>query len=206
MLGQRDSPYPKDPDILKAVRIVNSLSVVNLLRVVIHYWKCSESLHFVLIYYVLSSESLCVVNSLQSSKFTTESDSVRKTVRKGPLGRRALCARGCLASSVPEWDSTENRRFYSFEPYTKPSSDTSWLSGTGDSQRDSRESIRANRFARIIRNWNPYFYSASGRFARITWFSDSRESPDSRESCESIRANHATKPPDMGELANLREK
>ena len=56
-----------------------------------------------------------------------------------------------------------------------------------------RESIRANRFARIIRNWNAYFYSASGRFARTTRISDSRESPDSRESCESIRANHATK-------------
>ena len=56
-----------------------------------------------------------------------------------------------------------------------------------------RNAIRANRFARIIRNWHPYFYSASGRFARITRLSDSRESPDSRESCESIRANHATK-------------
>ena len=56
-----------------------------------------------------------------------------------------------------------------------------------------RNAIRANRFARIIRNWNPYFYSASGRFARSTRISDSRESPDSRESCESIRANHATK-------------
>ena len=56
-----------------------------------------------------------------------------------------------------------------------------------------RNAIRANRFARIIRNSNPYFYSASGRFARITRISDSRESPDSRESCESICANHATK-------------
>ena len=56
-----------------------------------------------------------------------------------------------------------------------------------------RNAIRANRFARIIRTWNPYFYSASGRFAWITRISDSRESPDSRESCESIRANHATK-------------
>ena len=43
----------------------------------------------------------------------------------------------------------------------------------------------ATRFARIIRNRNPYFYSVSGRFARITRISDSRESPDSRESCES---------------------
>ena len=58
----------KGPDRLKTVRIVNLLSVVNLLRVVIHYWKCSESLRFVLIYYILSSESLCVVISLQSSK------------------------------------------------------------------------------------------------------------------------------------------
>ena len=56
-----------------------------------------------------------------------------------------------------------------------------------------RNAIRANRFARIIRSWNPYFYSASGRFAQITRISDSRESPDSRESCELIRANHATK-------------
>ena len=37
--------------------------------------------------------------------------------------------------------------------------------------------IRANRFARIIRNWNPNFYSTSGRFAWITRISDSRESP-----------------------------
>ena len=56
-----------------------------------------------------------------------------------------------------------------------------------------RNAIRANRFARIIRIWNPYFYSVSGRFARIARISDSRESGDSRESCESIRANHATK-------------
>ena len=56
-----------------------------------------------------------------------------------------------------------------------------------------RNAIRANRFVRIIRNRNPYFYSASGRFAQMTPISDSRESPDSRESCESIRANHATK-------------
>ena len=62
------------------------------------------------------------------------------------------------------------------------------LSGTGDSQRDSRESICANHS-----QLKPYFYSSSGRFARITRISDSRESPDSRESCESIRANHATK-------------
>ena len=66
----------------------------------------------------------------------------------------------------------------------------SLLSGTGDSQRDSRESIRANHS-----HLNPLFYSVSCRFARITPISDSRESPDSRESCESIRANLATKTP-----------
>ena len=58
-----------------------------------------------------------------------------------------------------------------------------------------RNAIRANRFARIIRNWNPYFYSASGRLAWITRIPDSREAPDSSESCESIRADHATKGP-----------
>ena len=31
-----------------------------------------------------------------------------------------------------------------------------------------RNAIHANRFARIIRNWTPYFYRLSGRFARIT--------------------------------------
>ena len=36
--------------------------------------------------------------------------------------------------------------------------------------------IRANRFARIIRNSDPYFYSASGRFARIIRIPDSHES------------------------------
>ena len=59
---------PKDPDTLKTVRVVNSLSVVNLLCVAIHYWQCSESLHFAVMCYILSSESVCVVNSLQTSK------------------------------------------------------------------------------------------------------------------------------------------
>ena len=31
-----------------------------------------------------------------------------------------------------------------------------------------RNAIRANQLARIIRYWHPYFYRASGRFARIT--------------------------------------
>ena len=34
---------------------------------------------------------------------------------------------GCLVSWVPKWESTEKRHFHSLEPYTKPSSDTSWL-------------------------------------------------------------------------------
>ena len=49
-----------------------------------------------------------------------------------------------------------------------------------------RNAIRANRFARSIRNWNPFFYSTSSRFARITQISDSRESLEFP-----IRANHA---------------
>ena len=49
---------------------------------------------------------------------------------------------------------------------------------------DSRESFATETLIFIAR---------PGRFAWITWISDSRESGDSRESCESIRANHATK-------------
>ena len=55
------------------------------------------------------------------------------------------------------------------------------VSGTDDSQRDSRESIRANHS------------QLTPIFARITRISDSRESPDSRDSRKSIRENHATK-------------
>ena len=62
------------------------------------------------------------------------------------------------------------------------------LSGTGDSQRDSRESIRANRDSFAIET--PNF------IARQADSHESLEFPirafDSRESCESIRANHAT--------------
>ena len=39
--------------------------VVNLLRVVIHYAKYSKSVQNVVIHYIFSGESLCVVNSLQ---------------------------------------------------------------------------------------------------------------------------------------------
>ena len=66
-IGVLASPGPRRPDILKTLGVVNLLFVVNLLRVAIHNRKCSESLHFVLIYSSSSSESLCVVISLQRS-------------------------------------------------------------------------------------------------------------------------------------------
>ena len=63
------------------------------------------------------------------------------------------------------------------------------LSGTGDSQRDSRKSIRANHS-----QLKPLFFIARQADSPESFeFSDSRESPDSHELCESIRANHATK-------------
>ena len=40
-------------------------SVVNLLRIVTHYSKCSKTLQKVVIHYIVGSESLCVANSLQ---------------------------------------------------------------------------------------------------------------------------------------------
>ena len=49
--------FPRGPDILKIVLVLNLLSVVNLLRVVIHYWKYSKSLRVVLIDFIWSSES-----------------------------------------------------------------------------------------------------------------------------------------------------
>ena len=51
--------------------VVFHYSVVNLLRIVIHYSKCSKSIQRAVIHYIFSSESLRVGNSLQSSKFTT---------------------------------------------------------------------------------------------------------------------------------------
>ena len=75
----------------------------------------------------------------------------------------------------------------------KPKGSNEVSSGTGDSQRG----FALNRgSARIIRNSNPYFYSASGRFAQMTRISDSSAtSPDffGANRDESIRANHATK-------------
>ena len=85
------------------------------------------------------------------------------------------------------------RYFVSFRTSHEGSA-TRWnICGTGDSQCDSRESIRANHS-----QMKPQFFIARQadspeRFARITRISDSHESPDSRESCESIRAKHATK-------------
>ena len=78
---------------------------------------------------------------------------------------------------------------FTAEPPRNASGANFHLNDSGLVARAIRNAIRANQFARIIRNWNPCFYSASGRFARLTRISDSRESPDSRESCESIRAN-----------------
>ena len=56
-----------------------------------------------------------------------------------------------------------------------------------------RNAIRANRFARIISQLKPLFLQRVRPIRANHSNSDSRESGDSRESCESIRANHATK-------------
>ena len=61
------------------------------------------------------------------------------------------------------------------------------LSGTGDSQRESRKTFAMETPIFIARQAN------SHESLEFPIESDSRESPDSRESCESIRAKHATK-------------
>ena len=58
-------------------------SVVNLLRIVIHYSKYSKSVQNVVIHYIFSSESLRVVNSLQ----IVNSLRVLFLVCRGPLGQ-----------------------------------------------------------------------------------------------------------------------
>ena len=64
--------HPRGPRHTETICEINLLSVVSLLHVVIHYWKCSESLHSVLNYHLLSSESLCVVTPLRSSKMGSQ--------------------------------------------------------------------------------------------------------------------------------------
>ena len=53
-----------------------------------------------------------------------------------------------------------------------------------------RNAIRANRFAIET---SIFVACQADSHESVDSVSDSRESPDSRESCESIRANHATK-------------
>ena len=62
--------------------VVFYYSVVNLLRIVIHYSKYSKSVQNVVIHYIFSSESLLVVNSLQIAN----SLRVLFLVCRGPLG------------------------------------------------------------------------------------------------------------------------
>ena len=57
-------------------------SVVNLLRILIHYSKYSKSVQNVAIHYIFSSESLRVVNSLQIVNLLR----VLFLVCRGPLG------------------------------------------------------------------------------------------------------------------------
>ena len=63
--------------------VVFYYSVVNLLRILIHYSKHSKSVQNVVIHYIFSSESLRVVNSLR----IVNSLRVLFLVHRGPLGR-----------------------------------------------------------------------------------------------------------------------
>ena len=82
-----------------------------------------------------------------------------------------------LRDTLPKFPQDQN-----LASLIKLHTDSQTLSGKGDSQRDSRESIRAN---------NPYFYSANRpirtnhsnfRFARITPLSANANNFDSRKS------------------------
>ena len=77
--------------------------------------------------------------------------------------------RKCAPYSARSWKTEGIKQNYLRNTWQLDEKES--LSGTGDSQRDSHESIRASH-AQL----KPYFYSASGRFGRITRISDSRES------------------------------
>ena len=71
--------------------VVFYYSVVNLLRIVIHYSKHSKSVQNVVIHYIFSSESLRVVNSLR----IVNSLRVLFLVCLGPLGGVTTTCRNC---------------------------------------------------------------------------------------------------------------
>ena len=74
----------------ESASVVFYYSVVNLLRVVIHYSKYSKSAQNVVIHYIFSSESLRVVNSLQIA------NSLLSGLQKGPEKRgRAKIVEKC---------------------------------------------------------------------------------------------------------------
>ena len=77
-------------------------SVMNLLRIVIHYSKYSKSVQTVVIHYIFSSESVRVVNLLQ----IVNSLRVLFLVCRGPLGNSSpanFTARLCRSSHAKVW-------------------------------------------------------------------------------------------------------
>ena len=100
--------------------VVFYYSIVNLLHTVIHYSKYSKSLQNVVIHYIVSSESLCVVNSLEIVK------SLRELffLCRGPLGRNArrihktsVLSRTCISfvsSLLFQWKHLEFRNVLCF--------------------------------------------------------------------------------------------
>ena len=82
-------PPPKGPSrtvfSTESDSVVFYYSIVNLLRIVIHYSKYSKSVQNIVIHYIFSSESVRVVNSLQ----IVNSLRVLFLVCRGPLGSTA---------------------------------------------------------------------------------------------------------------------
>ena len=88
------SKVPKGPSCTvfstESDSVVFCYSVVNLLRIVIHYSRYSKSIQNVVIHYIFSSESLCVAISLQ----IVNSLRVLFLVCRGPLGSDELSKKG----------------------------------------------------------------------------------------------------------------
>ena len=86
--------------------VVFCYSVVNLLRIVIHYWKYSKSVQNAMIQYIFSSESLRIVSSLQ----IVNSLRVLFLVCWGPLGTAGTENRNRSNCSTPNRNRTEPNR------------------------------------------------------------------------------------------------
>ena len=139
-------------DIPKTVRIVNLPSVANLLRVAIHYWKCSESLHlqyWSTIFWVVSSESLCIANFLPENCGEVHPETV-------PF--QSLCCAPCSTEQSTFRRGGEGRKG------AEKRRGRGVASKGGNQEKRTRENKSDYRVVNLLRNRTPYKNSMERSF------------------------------------------